>query len=37
MGFVTYAAIKILTGRIKEVGPGVGLVALAYVAKVALT
>ena len=37
MGFVTYAAIKILTGRMKEVGPGVGVVALAYLAKVALS
>lgn len=37
MGFVSYCAIKILTGRTRQIGPGVGLVALAYGAKVAFT
>ena len=35
VGFITYAAIKLLTGRAREIGPGVAVVAVAFIAKVA--
>lgn len=34
MGFVVYAGIKLLTGRWREIGPGVANIALAFTAKV---
>jgi AGZA family xanthine/uracil permease-like MFS transporter len=37
LGFIAYAAIKLLCGRWQEIGPGVAVIALAFVAKVALT
>jgi AGZA family xanthine/uracil permease-like MFS transporter len=37
IGFITYAALKFLTGRMREIGPGVAVVAVAFVVKVALT
>ena len=37
VGFITYAALKLLTGRMREIGPGVALVAVAFIVKVALT
>ncbi|MES2473501.1 MAG: NCS2 family permease, partial [Pseudomonadota bacterium] len=37
MGFITYAGIKLLTGRAREIGPGVAIIALAFGAKLALT
>lgn len=35
-GFVTYAALKLLAGRWREIGAGVGVICLAFIAKVAL-
>jgi AGZA family xanthine/uracil permease-like MFS transporter len=35
MGFIAYAAIKLLSGRVKEIGPGVALIAAAFAAKIA--
>ena len=37
VGFIAYAVIKLLCGRWKEIGPGVAVIALAFVAKVAFT
>jgi len=37
LGFIAYCAIKLLAGRVREIGPGVAIVALAFAAKVALT
>jgi len=37
MGFIAYAGIKLLTGRTKEIGAGVAIIALAFAAKVALS
>ena len=37
VGFIAFAAIKLLCGRWREVGPGVAVVAVAFGAKVALT
>ncbi len=37
LGFIAYAAIKLLCGRWREIGPGVAVIALAFVAKVAFT
>ena len=36
MGFITYAGIKLLTGRWREIGPGVATIAVAFAVKVAL-
>jgi AGZA family xanthine/uracil permease-like MFS transporter len=36
IGFLTYCAVKLLTGRARDIGPGVALIAVAFVAKVAL-
>jgi AGZA family xanthine/uracil permease-like MFS transporter len=36
LGFVAYAAIKLLCGRWREIGPGIAVVAAAFIAKVAL-
>ena len=33
LGFIAYAAIKLLTGRWREVGPGVAIIALAFAVK----
>ena len=35
LGFIAYAGIKLLTGRWREIGPGVAIIALAFGAKVA--
>ena len=35
LGFVAYVAIKLLCGRWREIGPGVAVVAVAFIAKVA--
>jgi AGZA family xanthine/uracil permease-like MFS transporter len=35
IGFIAYAGIKLLTGRWREIGPGVAVIALAFAAKVA--
>ncbi len=37
MGFVVYAGIKLLTGRWREIGPGVAIIAVAFAAKVAFS
>lgn len=37
MGFIAYAAIKLLSGRAKEIGPGVALIAAAFAAKIAFS
>ncbi len=37
VGFITYAAIKLLCGRWREIGPGVAVVAVAFAAKAAFT
>lgn len=37
LGFVAYAAVKLLCGRAREIGLGVALVAAAFIAKVAFT
>jgi AGZA family xanthine/uracil permease-like MFS transporter len=34
IGFIAYAGIKLLTGRWREIGPGVAVIALAFIAKV---
>jgi adenine/guanine/hypoxanthine permease len=34
MGFIAYAGIKLLTGRAREIGPGVAIIAVAFAAKV---
>jgi adenine/guanine/hypoxanthine permease len=36
LGFIAYCAVKLLTGRWREIGPGVAIIALAFAAKVAL-
>ncbi len=36
IGFVTYAALKLMTGRWREVGVGVAVICVAFMAKVAL-
>ena len=36
LGFISYAAIKILTGRWRQISPGVAVIALAFAVKVAL-
>jgi AGZA family xanthine/uracil permease-like MFS transporter len=36
MGFIAYAGIKLLTGRTKEIGAGVAIIGIAFIAKVAL-
>lgn len=35
LGFIAYAGIKLLTGRWREIGPGVAMIALAFGAKIA--
>ena len=35
IGFTAYAVLKLLTGRWREIGPGVAVIALAFAAKVA--
>jgi AGZA family xanthine/uracil permease-like MFS transporter len=35
-GFVSYAAIKLLAGRVKDIGPAVGVLAIVFVIKFAL-
>jgi len=37
LGFVAYTGIKLLTGRWREIGPGVAIIACAFAAKVAFT
>ena len=37
IGFVTYGALKIMTGRWREVGVGVAVIAVTLMLKVALT
>jgi AGZA family xanthine/uracil permease-like MFS transporter len=37
LGFIAYGGIKLLTGRWREIGPGVAIIALAFAAKVAFT
>ena len=37
MGFIAFAGIKALTGRAREIGPGVAIIALAFAAKVAFS
>ena len=37
MGFIAYAGIKLLTGRTKEIGAGVAIIALAFVGKIAFS
>jgi AGZA family xanthine/uracil permease-like MFS transporter len=34
IGFIAYAGIKLLTGRWREIGPGVAVIAIAFIAKV---
>jgi AGZA family xanthine/uracil permease-like MFS transporter len=34
IGFIAYAGIKLLTGRWREIGPGVAVIAVAFIAKV---
>jgi AGZA family xanthine/uracil permease-like MFS transporter len=36
IGFLTYCAVKLLTGRARDIGPGVAFIAVAFAAKVAL-
>jgi len=36
IGFVAYCVVKATTGRHREIGPGVAIIAVAFVAKVAL-
>ena len=36
LGFITYTGVKLLTGRWREIGPGVAIIALAFVAKIGL-
>jgi AGZA family xanthine/uracil permease-like MFS transporter len=36
LGFVTYCAVKVMTGRWREIGLGVAVIAMAFTAKVAL-
>jgi AGZA family xanthine/uracil permease-like MFS transporter len=33
LGFIAYVAIKLLTGRWREVGPGVAVIAVAFAVK----
>jgi AGZA family xanthine/uracil permease-like MFS transporter len=35
-GFISYVAIKLLAGRIRDISPTVGLIAIAFIAKFAL-
>jgi AGZA family xanthine/uracil permease-like MFS transporter len=35
LGFIAYAGIKLLSGRWRDIGPGVAVIALAFAAKVA--
>jgi AGZA family xanthine/uracil permease-like MFS transporter len=35
MGFIAYTGIKLLSGRVREIGPGVALIAAAFAAKIA--
>ena len=37
MGFVAYAGVKLLAGRAREIGTGVAIIALAFMAMVAFT
>jgi AGZA family xanthine/uracil permease-like MFS transporter len=37
IGFISYAAIKLVSGRWREVNAAVAIIALAFVAKIALT
>ena len=37
IGFTSYAAIKLVSGRWREVNAAVAIIALAFVAKIALT
>ena len=37
IGFITYAALKIATGRLRELNPAVAAIALAFAVKIALT
>jgi AGZA family xanthine/uracil permease-like MFS transporter len=36
LGFIAYAGIKLLTGRWREIGPGVAIIAAAFAVKTAL-
>ena len=35
LGFIAYAGVKLLTGRWREIGPGVAIIAVAFAAKIA--
>jgi adenine/guanine/hypoxanthine permease len=35
LGFIAYAGLKLLTGRWREIGPGVAIIAFAFAAKIA--
>ena len=35
LGFIAYTGVKLLTGRWREVGPGVAIIAVAFAAKIA--
>ena len=37
MGFIAYAGVKLLTGRWREIGAGIAIIAAAFAAKVAFT
>ena len=37
IGFIAYAAIKIVSGRWRDVNAAVAIIAVAFVAKIALT
>ncbi len=36
LGFIAYAGVKLLTGRWREIGPGVAIIAVAFAAKMAV-